>query len=230
MEPAEFKAQERNVKRFMICQVFLPMAILAITAALIYNFRDYITPYVSSYHFCWNDTIVDASKWIFPKLVTHCQQIIHTELRFHSGAGITILIDIFVALCCIYNMIVFARFYFKLTPEYLMYSTIQLERKLRNLWLFWPFMLFGLAMILFSYYTIYVYSDLVKPGGFGLFHHHAVFYTDWGLGPMVLVAVWALGANYFTCGIAIALRTHFSGLRNTVRSDIEKYMDRSLYP
>ncbi len=236
MEPAEFKAQERFFKRFMIRQVLLPTAILAIAAALIYNYRDYITPYISSYHFCWNGTVIDVSNWIFPKLVTHCQQIVHTELRFHPGAGIVILIDIFVALCCIYNMIVFARFYFKTTPEYMLYSVIlferklQFERKLRNRWLLWPLILFGLVMILFSYYIIFFYSDLVRPDGFHPYHHHAVFYTDWGLGPMVLVAVWAMGSNLFAYGLAVMLRAHFSGLRDTVRSDIDRYMDRSRYP
>lgn len=229
MDPAVYKAQERIANRFMIRQVFLPTAILAITAALIYNYRDLITPYVSSYHFCWDSTVIGVSKWIFPKLVAHCQLIMYTDLKFHSGAGIVIVIDIFVALCWMYSAVIVIRFFLKITPEYLLYGTIRLETRARIRWTIWPLMFFGFVMVLYSYYTIFFHSDLERPEGYHLFHHHAVFYTDWGLGPMVLVAVWAMCGNLLACGMAIMLRAHFSGLRDTVRKDIDRYMDRSQY-
>ena len=76
-----------------------PTAVAIIVAILIFYFRDYITPVISSHDFCYADSISRILEWFIPKISTHCTRISELIITDHPSMDIVILLDIWNVMC-----------------------------------------------------------------------------------------------------------------------------------
>ena len=66
-----------------------------VLVVLIYHLQDYITPVIDSYDICKIDGILGVTSWLFPRINTHCNEILYAEAGNHTSADIVVIIDLF---------------------------------------------------------------------------------------------------------------------------------------
>ena len=88
-----------------------------ILAVLIYNLQDYITPIIESHDICKSDEITEISLWIFPRVNTHCNEILYTSTGSHPHAGIAVIIDLYTGGFVIYLLSISVAFITRTKPD-----------------------------------------------------------------------------------------------------------------
>ena len=63
---------------------FFRVLAAATIAAIVYVFRDYVTPIIDSYTLCREDTFIGSIGWIAPKIVSHCEIVLEAGLYRHT--------------------------------------------------------------------------------------------------------------------------------------------------
>ena len=76
----------------------------ASSSCLLFYFQDEITKLASSSDIC-NADVYNIVQWIFPKVIFRCSLLNDISLQDHPGIEIMIIIDIWVAFCCILSLI-----------------------------------------------------------------------------------------------------------------------------
>lgn len=190
---------------------FVSMVICTAGAGLIFNLQDKITPYFNTYDFCDSKTAMNISAWIMPKLISHCDLILNSDLIIHPSSDIVILIEIYITICFIYFL-----------SSFLYLSTIvdvdKSNRKLKRLydianttWKFWGYFCFGAGSISFAIFHVFFESKIADPQAVFLAKYFPILSSDWGLGPMLQVVAFGSGAGVFLFAILLLIRIRYFG-------------------
>ena len=195
--PESYWIRRKEYRRIFLLRLLIPTGLFAFFAALLYNFQDHITPLVESHDFCKNESIIDISTWIFPKLVSHCDAVTYYELRNHPSADIAILLDIYIALYCVCSLVFMLILLRNMTQQQWMDWQYYIHERVRNRKLAGLAMFFVIPCILiiglFGYYEAFVSKELLAPEGscsgrtYLLCRYSPLLSTNYGLGPIVQI-------------------------------------------
>ena len=79
-----------------------------ISSCLLFYFQNIVTRYVKSSDFC-DAYVYNTLKWIIPKVIIRCNLLNEVGTRDYFGTDIMIVLDVWIAICCVASLIYFAR-------------------------------------------------------------------------------------------------------------------------
>ena len=204
--PTEYQGDARLRNRLVIWLVWVPTVVCSILAALLYRYQDLVTPIVDSYDFCDDNTVMDLSEWIFPKIVAHCEAIGRGDLKIHPSSDIVIVIDIFVVLCFFLFLLLRIIIACKVPPDMSSKPAVKMASN-RNK--FWLYLAMAIAIFLICIYYIFFWMDIVPSGSSPFSRMSSMFHTSWGFGPAMQVFVLSQGASVSAIFIITVIRVRF---------------------
>ena len=193
ISPVDEKMMNKMVIRYVIISVTIGVAI----SLAIYNFPDYVMSTFSSHDLCNNHGFIEVSRWIFPKIISHCDLIMSDLIHYHM-ANIVIVIDILIAILWSIQIILSIILSVRLRREHLWY----IRKKIR--WNIWYEMLVNFLFIGFGIYFCFIWADLTPNGGF-IVSNFAMLSSPYGLGSAL--------QTFAVMGSAFFVATAIAGLR-----------------
>ena len=179
-DPAQFRCRRKAFDRIIIRYVCISPFFLPASGAAIYTFQDYIISSLNS-NFCEIGSILEILSWTFPKYFHHCVITSDINLQFFGGVNIVILLDIYILICWIVQIVLCFLAWVELTEEdfYHLRSHMENPKNTVSIWIEIPVSLIAMGL---GGYIVFIFPNLVPEGGFFL-RNMAMLSTDYGLGP-----------------------------------------------
>ncbi len=204
-DPTQFHSRRKEFDRIIIRHVSISPFFLPASGAAIYIFQDYITSSINS-NFCEIASILEILSWAFPKYFHHCMIALDINSQFFGGVNIVILLDVYILICWIVQIVLCFLAWVELTEEdfYHLRSYMENPKNMVSIWIEIPISIIAMGL---GGYIVFIFPNLVPEGGF-ILRNMAMLSTDYGLGP-ALQAFMASGSVIIPFLVAIRTRARF---------------------